>query len=277
MAKWFSIFEQHQARIIRPIVIRAQQEVPAYAAIAEEEVYRRLEAALAPYFHDFDAPTPQHFATYWGTTAYQRAQQGIPLEAFLQVLLLGADETLHQLCDLFAADPHEQIIILRKGYAITATGIAAVYAGYSRHKDEIIAAQTATLTEIASPIVPVHEGILVLPLIGAIESQRANQIVDGLLQAINTQRASVVIIDITGVPVIDTAVANYVLQAAQAARLLGATAILVGVSPAIAQTMVQLGIDLSALRVRANLQAGIEDALAMNGLSIGASHILPTR
>lgn len=270
MAYWIGVFEAHRDAIIKPMVLRAQRELPIYGSMPYDEVERRMVAALTPYFQDLDAPRPEYFAAYWGTTAYQRAQQGIPLSVFLQVLLLGTDEAMNQLCLLHPGDPQRQIGIVKQGYAITSTGIAAVYEGYSRHKDEIIAAQNVTLTEVGAPIVPVHQGILVLPLVGSIHGQRASQIIDTMLTAITAQHASVVIIDITGVAVIDTSVAQYLLQAARAGRLLGAAIVLVGISPEIAQTLVQLGIELSDVLVRANLQAGIDYALSLRGLAIGA-------
>ena len=107
-----------------------------------------------------------------------------------------------------------------------------------------------------------------MPLVGTIDSYRASQIMETLLEGIARQQADVVIIDITGVPVVDTGVGNHLLQAAQAAELLGARVILVGISAEVAQTMVQLGINLSRIVTLATLQAGIEYALDLQGLAI---------
>jgi rsbT co-antagonist protein RsbR len=270
MSSWFEVFERIQSTVVESVVTRLRQDVAAYSTMPVEEVRRRAIAGLMPYAHDLDEPEPRHFAAYWSTTAYERAQQGIPLEAFLQVLLLATEETLHGLGQALSDDPTRQLALLRKGYAVSATGIAAVYEGYSRHKDEIITAQTISLGEVAAPIVPIYEEILVLPLIGTISAARASRIMEALLEAIGENRADVVLIDITGVPVIDTAVANYLVQTARAAQLLGSSVVLVGTSGEIAQTIVQLGIDLSGIVSRANLQAGIEYALATKGLAIKA-------
>nr|WP_239583712.1 STAS domain-containing protein [Herpetosiphon giganteus] len=143
-----------------------------------------------------------------------------------------------------------------------------MFNGYEDAQVEIISNQESALAEVSSPIVPVYGGILVLPLIGSVDSRRAGQIMEALLEAINTYSADVVILDITGVPVIDTGVANYLLQAARAARLLGSTVVLVGIGAEIAQTIVQLGIDLTGIVTRANLQAGVEYALELQGLAI---------
>ncbi|MEJ5343624.1 MAG: STAS domain-containing protein [Chloroflexus sp.] len=133
---------------------------------------------------------------------------------------------------------------------------------------EQIAAQQQTIRELSTPILPLYEGILVLPLVGAIDSFRAGQIMERLLTAIAERQSDIVIIDITGVPVIDTAVANYLLQTARAAQLIGAQVILVGIGPEIAQTIVQLGVDLRGIQIGANLQAGIELALSQQGYTI---------
>lgn len=122
--------------------------------------------------------------------------------------------------------------------------------------------------ELSTPLVPVTEGILVLPLVGTIDSQRAQQIMDVLLSGITDRRAKVVILDITGVPVVDTSVANYLLQATQAVRLLGSECILVGITPEVAQTVVGLGVDLHGLVTRSDLQGGIEYALKLLGRRI---------
>jgi anti-anti-sigma regulatory factor len=125
-----------------------------------------------------------------------------------------------------------------------------------------------TLRELSIPVIPVFEGIIVLPLIGNIDTQRATQVLEGLLNGIERYRARVVLIDVTGVPIVDTSVANHLLQAAQAARLLGAESVLVGVRPEVAQTMVQLGVAHTGLTTRADLQGGIEYAFAQLNLRL---------
>jgi Anti-anti-sigma regulatory factor (antagonist of anti-sigma factor) len=137
-----------------------------------------------------------------------------------------------------------------------------------RDQAEQIAAQQQTIRELSTPILPLYEGILILPLVGAIDSFRASQIMERLLTAIAERQADIVILDITGVPVIDTAVANYLLQTARAAQLIGAQVILVGIGAEIAQTIVQLGVELRGIQIGANLQAGIELALRQQGFAI---------
>jgi rsbT co-antagonist protein RsbR len=121
---------------------------------------------------------------------------------------------------------------------------------------------SATVRELASPIVPVLDGILVMPLVGEIDSQRAAMLTETLLGGIERHHASVVILDVTGVPLIDTQVAQTLLDAARAVKLLGTQTILVGLRPELAQTIVGLGLDLTGLITQADLQSGVSYAIA---------------
>ncbi|MBU0493264.1 MAG: STAS domain-containing protein [Chloroflexi bacterium] len=125
-------------------------------------------------------------------------------------------------------------------------------------------------SELASPVIQVWEGVLVLPLVGAIDSDRARHMTEDLLNGIKIHEAEQVIIDITGVPVVDTGVAHHLLQTIKAARLLGAHCLLVGIKSEVAQAIVHLGIDLSGVATQANLQAGIETVLAQMGLGVAS-------
>ncbi len=129
-----------------------------------------------------------------------------------------------------------------------------------------------TVRELSSPAIPVHDGIIVMPLVGHIDTARSTQIMETLLSTVVRDAARVVIIDITGVPMVDTGVANHLIQVTRAAALLGARCIVVGITPEVAQTIVQLGIDLGNLITRSNLQSGIA-----YGLSLLNLHICPLR
>lgn len=124
------------------------------------------------------------------------------------------------------------------------------------------------IQELSTPVIPVHDGILVVPLVGTIDSARGAQLLETLLQGIQRHHAETVLIDITGVPVLDADVAARLLQATRAAGLLGATCVLVGASPDVARTLVAQGIDLGNLLTHRDLQAGIRYALARQGKAI---------
>ena len=126
----------------------------------------------------------------------------------------------------------------------------------------------ATIREIGTPVLPIYNRVLVLPLVGHIESTRSAHLMDALLDAIQRHQASVVIIDITGVNLVDTSVANSLIQSMQAAALLGAHCVLVGISAAVSRTIVHLGVDLSQVTTRRDLQAGFAFALHYLGCAI---------
>ena len=137
-----------------------------------------------------------------------------------------------------------------------------------RLREDLISAQQRLIEELSTPIIPVTDDVLVVPLIGSIGYARAQRIIEALLKGIEDCQAQIVILDITGVPQVDSEVANHLMQAALAARLLGTEAMLVGITPQVAQAFVDLDIDLSGIVTRSDLQSGIEYALSRMGLHI---------
>ncbi|NTW04038.1 MAG: STAS domain-containing protein [Oscillochloris sp.] len=124
-------------------------------------------------------------------------------------------------------------------------------------QEELLRAQNAALAELSTPLIPISDEVMVMPLIGALDSRRAQQVITTLLEGIAESRAHVAILDITGVPVVDTQVANALIRAAHAVKLLGAQVILTGIRPEVAQTLVGLGADLSMITTQSSLQSGI--------------------
>jgi rsbT co-antagonist protein RsbR len=131
-------------------------------------------------------------------------------------------------------------------------------------QEETIRAQENALRELSTPIIPLTDTVMVMPLVGALDSRRAQQVLETLLEGVAAQRARMVILDITGVPVVDTQVANALLRAAQAVKLLGAQIILTGIRPEVAQTLVGLGIDMTGITTLSTLQNGITLAIGRN-------------
>lgn len=139
---------------------------------------------------------------------------------------------------------------------------------YSSTWERTVSLQKIALQELSAPLIPVFEGITVMPLVGTIDTERAKQIMENLLKGAVKHRSEVVLIDITGVPVVDTMVAHHIIQAAEAVRLIGAKSMLVGIRPEIAQTIVNLGIDLNQFTTKNNLKKGIEAALELTNKKI---------
>lgn len=124
---------------------------------------------------------------------------------------------------------------------------------------------------LSTPVLPLRERLLILPIIGVIDSARALQLTEELLNAIRSYRAKAVVMDITGVPIVDSKVANHLLQTVEAARLMGAAVIVTGLSPEISQTLVRIGVDLSRLRTVGDLRGGLEEAEQLLGYQLVAN------
>lgn len=130
-------------------------------------------------------------------------------------------------------------------------------------QQQIIEAQQSAIRELSTPLIPLSSHVVLMPLIGSIDSSRAQMVMETLLEGIAIYQADTAILDITGVSVVDTQVANALVQAAQAVKLLGAKVVLTGIGPTMAQTLVHLGADLSNLHTRGNLQSAVVEALTM--------------
>jgi rsbT co-antagonist protein RsbR len=129
---------------------------------------------------------------------------------------------------------------------------------YLSAKEQIITSQQEAIRELSMPILQVSADLLVIPIVGMLDTQRARQLIESLLQGIRDRRARGVVLDVTGVPLVDTSVANHLVQAVDAARLMGAVVAITGISPEMAQTMVALGAKLPEAATHVDLQEGIE-------------------
>ena len=141
---------------------------------------------------------------------------------------------------------------------------------YNAANLDTVARHQAAIRELSTPVIRLYERVLLLPLVGTVDSHRAAQIMETLLLRVVEEQARAVIVDIAGVPTVDTMVADHLLKTTEAVRLLGAQTILTGISAQIARTIVQLGVDISAMHTRARLADGIELALDLVGRSITA-------
>ena len=138
-------------------------------------------------------------------------------------------------------------------------------------RERVIGRQQEAIRELSTPVLQVRDRLLILPIIGVIDTHRARLLTDNLLRAIRAKRARVVVVDVTGVAAVDSKVANHLLQAVTASRLMGATVIVTGLSSEVAQTLVTLGVDLSRLNTIGDLQGGIEEAERLLGYTVAST------
>lgn len=139
---------------------------------------------------------------------------------------------------------------------------------YSGSWEHIVSLQRVALQELSAPLIPVMDKITIMPLIGTIDTERAKLIMENLLEGVIKHNSEVVLMDITGVPVVDTMVAHHIIQAAEAVRLIGSTCILVGIRPEIAQTIVNLGIDLGKFPTKSTLKKGFTSAMEITNRKV---------
>ncbi|HEX6292231.1 MAG TPA: STAS domain-containing protein [Herpetosiphonaceae bacterium] len=256
----------HFAQQIVDALLAARLE--SYMGFSQEQLLNMATAALQAFLRDLSEDQEVAFAAYWQRVAEVRAEQGSRVEDLLRAVYLS-EELLHAfVAKRFASDQPLQMWWLGRLHAIVYAGVIYLSQIFIAVRERVIRAQADQIREMSTPIVPLHDGILALPLVGVIDSYRVGQIIETLLNGISEHQAEVVIVDITGVPIVDTTVAHYLLQASRAAQLLGAQVVLVGISAEIAQAIVQLGADLSSIRTRSNMKAGIEYALSQFGLRI---------
>jgi len=142
-------------------------------------------------------------------------------------------------------------------------------------RERIIHQQKEAIRELSTPVLQVHDRLLLLPLVGIVDSLRAKQLTQDLLEAIRATRAKVIVLDITGTAAVDTRVANHLLQTVSAARLMGATIVFSGVSSQVATTLVSLGVDVSRFHTVGDLQRGIEEAERILGMRLVAAEAAP--
>ena len=222
-------------------------------------------------FTDTSAPEYRPVLLLLEDISISRTRQGFsPAETATYVFSLK-DTLLAFLQETYAGQPdvlNREVIQLSKlldGFDLL------TFEAYVKGREEIIHRQQQELLELSTPVIKVWEGVLTLPLIGTLDSARTQVVMESLLQQIVATGASIAILDISGVPAVDTLVAQHLLKTVAATRLMGAECIISGIRPEIAQTMVGLGVDLSGVKTKASMADALKEALMALGLRIQKS------
>lgn len=223
-----------------------------------EQVFDRLWGALLQDMRDDTCAATGEVIGSLAREAVKYSRNVEPLQRIIEILMEGAEAAARtkyqEESDRVSRITGEIRDYLNKATMVLTKAIIKAQA-------EVIEKQKDYLLELSTPAIPLLEGILILPLIGTIDTRRAKQIMDNLLSGIVEAQADTVLIDISGVPIVDTQVAHHLMKTVQAARLLGARCIIVGIRPEFAQTIVRLGIDFGGMVTKNSLQAGLKLAL----------------
>jgi rsbT co-antagonist protein RsbR len=243
-------------------------EAQLLTAMSGEEILNETTSIFDNYVDVLETGAVEALEAYARNLSERIIPRGVETHEVIGIVLLLRDVLLRSLfvkCQS-SVDLLSQMLDAFEEAARRITVTVAV--GFVRERERIIHEQQDAIRGLSTPVLPVREGMLILPIVGVIDPQRARQLTGQLLRGIRANRAKVVVIDITGVPSINSTVANHLVLTVEAARLLGATAIVTGLSPEIAQTLVTIGVDLTKMYTVGDLRGGIEEADRLLGFRV---------
>lgn len=237
-------------------------------AMSNEEIFAEATSVYDNYVEALETGTFEALQAYARNLSERIIPRGVQTDEVVGIVLLLRDVLARSLFAKYQAD-FKLLNRILDAYEPAANSIAnTVAVGFVQERERIIRQQQEAIRELSTPVLQVRERLLILPIIGVMDPQRAKQLTEQLLRGIRANRARVVVIDITGVAAIDSHVANHLVQTVEASRLLGATVIVTGLSPEIAQTLVNIGVDLGKMNTVGDLQGGIEEAERLLGYKV---------
>lgn len=239
---------------------RRIQEAELLTAMTKEEILAEATSVYDNYVEALETGTYEALQAYARNLSERIIPKGVETHEVVGIVLLLRDVLARSLFAKYR-DDFAKLNRILDAYEPAANRIAnTVAVGFVQERERVIREQQEAIRELSTPVLQVRERLLILPIIGIFDPKRARQLTEQLLQAIRKNRAKVVVIDITGVAAMDSKVANHLVQTVDAARLLGASVIVTGLSTEIAQTLVTIGVDLTKIITVGDLQGGIEEA-----------------
>jgi rsbT co-antagonist protein RsbR len=240
-------------------------------AMTPEEIFSEATSVYDNYVEVLETGSVEALQDYARDLSERIIPRGVQTDEVLGIVLLLRDVLARSLFEKYQGDVDLLNRVL-DAYEPAANRIAnTVGVSFVQERERVIRQQQEAIRELSTPVLQVRERLLILPIIGVLDGQRARQLTQQLLQAIRANRAKVVVIDITGVPEIDSTVANHLVQTVEACGLMGAKVIISGLSSDIALTLVTIGVDLSKMNAVGDLQGGIEEAERLLGYEVTRS------
>src|SRR5579859_2247571 len=250
-------------------------EAQLLIAMTKEEIFTEATSVYDNYVEVLETGSVEALQAYARNLSERIIPRGVETNEVVGIVLLLRDVLARSLFKKYQTD-FELLNQVLDAYEPAANRIAnTVAVSFVQERERVIRQQQEAIRELSTPVLQVRERLLILPIIGVIDSQRAKQLTEQLLRGIRNNRAKVVVVDITGVPTIDSTVANHVVQTVEASRLMGASVIITGLSSEIAQTLVTIGVDLSKLNAVGDLQGGIEEAELLLGYKVMLTTEMP--
>lgn len=253
---------------LREVWARNILDAQLLSAMSKEEIFSEVTSVYDNYVEVLETGSVDALQAYARNLSERIIPRGVETHEVIGIVLLLRDVLARS---LFKKYQHDFDLLNRvlDAYEPAANRIAnTVAVSFVQENVRIIRQQQEAIRELSTPVLQVRERLLILPMVGVIDSQRARQLTEQLLRGIRNNRAKVVVVDITGVPTIDSTVANHLVQTVEASRLMGAGVIITGLSSEIAQTLVTIGVDLSKMNAVGDLQGGIELAEQMLGYKV---------
>jgi rsbT co-antagonist protein RsbR len=240
--------------------VRRISEADLLRVMSPEEIFSEITAVYDNYVDALQTGSVETLQEYARDLSERIIPRGVDTDEVLGIVLLLRDVLARSLFTHYLSNPKLLNDIL-DAYEPAANRIAVtVGVSFVQERERVIREQQESIRELSTPVLQVREGLLILPIIGVLDAHRARQLTEQLLGAIQANRAKVVVMDITGVGTVDVAVANHLVQTVEASRLMGATVVITGLSSRIAQTIVDLGVDLTMMKTVGDLQGGLEEA-----------------
>src|SRR5215211_7600072 len=237
-------------------------------AMTPEEIFSEATSVYDNYVEVLETGSVEALQDYARNLSERIIPRGVETDEVLGIVLLLRDVLARSLFEKYQNDFNLLNRVL-DAYEPAANRIANTVAiNFVQERERVIRQQQEAIRELSTPVLQVRERLLILPIIGVLDSQRARQVTEQLLRGIRSNRAKVVVVDITGVPTVDSTVANHLVQTVEASRLMGASVIITGLSSEIAQTLVTIGVDLSKMTAVGDLQGGIEQAERLLGYEV---------
>ena len=238
------------------------------SAMTQEEIFSEATTIYDNYVGVLETGSTDALQDYARDLSERIIPRGVETEEVVSIVLLLRDVLARSLFEKYHKD-FDLLNHVLDAYEPAANRIANMVAvSFVQERERVIRDQQEAIRELSTPVLQVRERLLILPIIGILDAPRARQLTEQLLKGIRAHRAKVVVIDITGVPDVDQAVANSLVQTVDASKLMGASVIITGLSSEIAETLVTIGVDLSKMDTVGDLQEGIEEAERLLGYKV---------